>query len=178
MQRNYEVRCETGAKQMMKTKTAIPRREILIGCAATMAVAGLPFQAVASPPKAASAFAPQKQTQGEIQLRQRRHCCRRPRCQRSDDTGDQDDCKQLVYRRTRQSSTSHSSSREIRNKGGSRPLTPKTSRAADLGDDAALEYALDLVRASRAGTLSGSLVKVRDETRPIVYSIPFPAACA
>ena len=53
---------------MMKTKTAIPRREILIGCAATMAVAGLPFQAVASPPKAASAFAPQEQTQGEIQM--------------------------------------------------------------------------------------------------------------
>ena len=52
-------------------------------------------------------------------------------------------------------------------------------RAADLSDEAAaLEYAFDLVRAYRAGRLGGSLVKVRDETRPIVYSIPFLAACA
>jgi hypothetical protein len=52
-------------------------------------------------------------------------------------------------------------------------------RAADLKDDAAaLEYALDLVRASRAGALGSSLVKVRDETRPIVFSIPFLPASA
>jgi hypothetical protein len=51
--------------------------------------------------------------------------------------------------------------------------------AADLTDDAAaLEYALDLVRAARAGALGGSLVKVRDETRPIVFSIPFLPASA
>jgi hypothetical protein len=51
--------------------------------------------------------------------------------------------------------------------------------AADLKDDAAaLEYALDLVRACRAGTLDGSLVKVSDETRPIVFSIPFLPASA
>jgi hypothetical protein len=53
---------------MMKTKTAISRREILISCAVTMAVTGLPFQAAAGQPKPASAFAPQKQTQGEIQM--------------------------------------------------------------------------------------------------------------
>jgi hypothetical protein len=45
--------------------------------------------------------------------------------------------------------------------------------AADLRDDAAaFAYALDLVRAAQAGALGGSLVKVRDETRPIVFSIP------
>ena len=49
---------------------------------------------------------------------------------------------------------------------------------ADLRDDAAaLEYAFDLVRAYRAGA-GGSLVKVRDETRPIVFSIPFRPASA
>jgi hypothetical protein len=51
--------------------------------------------------------------------------------------------------------------------------------AADLRDDAAaLEYAFDLVRASRAGALGGSLVRVWDQTRPIVFSIPFLPACA
>jgi hypothetical protein len=51
--------------------------------------------------------------------------------------------------------------------------------AADLRDDAAaLEHAFDLVRASPAGALGGSLVKVSDETRPIVFSIPFLPACA
>jgi hypothetical protein len=52
-------------------------------------------------------------------------------------------------------------------------------RAADLRDDAAaLEYALDLVRAYRADALAGSLVKVSDEMRPIVFSIPFLPGCA
>jgi hypothetical protein len=52
-------------------------------------------------------------------------------------------------------------------------------RAADLKDDAAaLEYAFDLVRAYKAGAVDGSLVKVRDETRPIVFSIPFLPASA
>jgi hypothetical protein len=51
--------------------------------------------------------------------------------------------------------------------------------AADLRDDAAaFAYALDLVRAAQAGALGGSLVKVRDETRPIVFSIPFLPASA
>jgi hypothetical protein len=51
--------------------------------------------------------------------------------------------------------------------------------AVDLRDDAAaLVYALDLVRAARTGALGGSLVKVRDETRPIVFSIPFLPASA
>jgi pimeloyl-ACP methyl ester carboxylesterase len=53
---------------MIQTKTAISRREILVGCTATMAVAGLPLQAAAGQPKSASAFASQKQTQGEIQM--------------------------------------------------------------------------------------------------------------
>jgi hypothetical protein len=51
--------------------------------------------------------------------------------------------------------------------------------AADLRDDAAaLEYAFELVRAHRASALGGSLVWVRDETRPIVFSIPFLPGCA
>ena len=51
--------------------------------------------------------------------------------------------------------------------------------AADLRDDAAaFAFALDLIRAARAGTLGGSLVKVRDATRPIVFSIPFLPASA
>jgi hypothetical protein len=50
---------------------------------------------------------------------------------------------------------------------------------ADLRDDAAaFAYALDLVRAARAGALGGSLVRVRDQTRPIVFSIPFLPASA
>jgi hypothetical protein len=52
-------------------------------------------------------------------------------------------------------------------------------RAADLTDDAAaLEYAFNLVRAHQVGALGASLVKVRDETRPIVFSIPFLPGCA
>jgi hypothetical protein len=51
--------------------------------------------------------------------------------------------------------------------------------AANLRDDAAaLEYAFDLIRACPAGALGGSLVKVSDETRPIVFSIPFLPASA
>jgi hypothetical protein len=51
--------------------------------------------------------------------------------------------------------------------------------AADLRDDAAaFAFALDLIQAARAGTLGGSLVKVRDATRPIVFSIPFLPASA
>jgi hypothetical protein len=57
--------------------------------------------------------------------------------------------------------------------------TDTPEHAADLNDDvAALEYAFDLVRAYRAGAFGGSLVKVRDETRPIVFSIPFRPASA
>jgi len=52
-----------------------------------------------------------------------------------------------------------------------------TPRAAELSDDAAaLAYACELVRELMQGltpTDRGSLVKVRDETRPIVFSIPF-----
>jgi hypothetical protein len=56
--------------------------------------------------------------------------------------------------------------------------TDTPEHAADLNDDAAaLQYAFDLVRAYRAGA-GGSLVKVRDETRPIVFSIPFRPASA
>jgi hypothetical protein len=51
--------------------------------------------------------------------------------------------------------------------------------AADLRDDAAaFAFALDLIRAARAGALGGSLVRVRDEARPIVFSIPFLPASA
>ena len=53
---------------MIKAKTPISRREILIGCAATMAVARFPNQAAAGQPKSASASAPQKQLQGEIHM--------------------------------------------------------------------------------------------------------------
>jgi non-heme chloroperoxidase len=53
---------------MIKTNTDISRREILIGCAATMAVAGLPLQATAGQPKPAGVLAPQKQIQGETQV--------------------------------------------------------------------------------------------------------------
>ena len=58
----------------------------------------------------------------------------------------------------------------------------QAERAAELKDDAAaLAYACEIVRElmhSLAFTDRSSLVKVRDETRPIVFSIPFLAACA
>jgi non-heme chloroperoxidase len=53
---------------VIKTNTDISRREILIGCAATMAVAGLPLQATAGQPKPASVLALQKQIQGEFHM--------------------------------------------------------------------------------------------------------------
>src|ERR1035438_4650940 len=68
MGRRFEVGFESGATRTMKAKTPISRREILIGCAATMAVAGLPLPAAAGQPKPASALAPQKQDQGEIHM--------------------------------------------------------------------------------------------------------------
>jgi hypothetical protein len=56
-------------------------------------------------------------------------------------------------------------------------------RAAKLSDDAAaLAYACDLVRElTKKGTLAGNpalVVRVRDATRPMVFSVPFLAACA
>jgi hypothetical protein len=55
-------------------------------------------------------------------------------------------------------------------------------RAAELNDDtAALAYACEIVRELMQGLAHAdraSLVKVRDETRPMVLSIPFFAACA
>jgi Domain of unknown function (DUF6894) len=55
-------------------------------------------------------------------------------------------------------------------------------RAAQLKDDAAaLAYACEIVRELMQRLASpehSSLVKVRDETRPMVLSIPFLAACA
>ena len=55
-------------------------------------------------------------------------------------------------------------------------------RAAELTDDAAaLAYACEIVRELMQGLTHAdrrSLVKVRDETRPKVFSIPFFAACA
>jgi hypothetical protein len=57
--------------------------------------------------------------------------------------------------------------------------TDTPERAADLKDDAAaLEYAFDLVRTHRAGALDGSLVRVTDDTRQMVFSIPFLPASA
>jgi non-heme chloroperoxidase len=53
---------------MIKTNTGISRREVLIGCAATMAVAGLPLQATAGQPELAGVLVPQKQIQGEIHM--------------------------------------------------------------------------------------------------------------
>jgi hypothetical protein len=57
-----------------------------------------------------------------------------------------------------------------------------TKRAAELSDDAAaLAHACDIVRElmqSLAHTDRNSLVEVRDETRPRVFSIPFFPACA
>ena len=55
-------------------------------------------------------------------------------------------------------------------------------RAAELCDDAAaLAHACEIVRELMQGLTHAdrsSLVKVRDETRPMVFSIPFFAACA
>ena len=55
-------------------------------------------------------------------------------------------------------------------------------RAAELTDDAAaLAYACEIVRELMQGLAQAdrsSLVKVRDETRSMVFSIPFFAACA
>ena len=57
-----------------------------------------------------------------------------------------------------------------------------TERAAELKDDeAALAFACEIVREltqSLAHTDRTSLVEVRDETRSMVLSIPFLAACA
>jgi hypothetical protein len=54
--------------------------------------------------------------------------------------------------------------------------------AAELKDDAAaLAYACEIVRdrmQSLSHTARSSVVEVRDETRPRVFSIPFLAACA
>jgi hypothetical protein len=55
-------------------------------------------------------------------------------------------------------------------------------RTAELNDDAAaLAYACEIARElmqSFAGADRNLKVKVRDETRPMVLSIPFLAACA
>ena len=57
-----------------------------------------------------------------------------------------------------------------------------TERAAELNDDAAaFAYACEIVRELMQNLHyrdRSSLVKVRDETRPMVLSIPFLAACA
>ena len=57
-----------------------------------------------------------------------------------------------------------------------------TERAAELKDDAAaLAYACEIAREllqSLTHIDRSSLVKVRDETRSMVFSIPFLAACA
>ena len=54
-------------------------------------------------------------------------------------------------------------------------------RSAELNDDAAaLAYACEIVRELMQGLTHAdrsSLVKVRDETRSMVFSIPFFAAC-
>jgi hypothetical protein len=57
------------------------------------------------------------------------------------------------------------------------------NRAAELHDDAAaLAYACELARELRRGDdhtdLKRSLVKVSDDTRPMVLSIPLLAGCA
>jgi hypothetical protein len=55
-------------------------------------------------------------------------------------------------------------------------------RAAELNDDtAALAYACEIVRELMQNLTHAdrsSLVKVSDDTRPMVFSIPFFAACA
>ena len=57
-----------------------------------------------------------------------------------------------------------------------------SERAAELNDDAAaLAYAFEIVRELMQGLTHAdrsSLVKVGDETRPMVFSIPFFAGCA
>ena len=53
---------------MSKTKTPITRREILIGGAAAVAVAGLPLPAAARQPETAGALAPRKQFKGGIEM--------------------------------------------------------------------------------------------------------------
>ena len=58
----------------------------------------------------------------------------------------------------------------------------RANRAAELHDDAAaLAYACELARELRRGddhTDPNSLVKVSDDTRPMVLSIPLLVACA
>ena len=54
-------------------------------------------------------------------------------------------------------------------------------RTAELSDDAAaLAYACEIVRelGQSLAHIDRSLVKVRDETRQMVFSIPFLAGCA
>ena len=54
-------------------------------------------------------------------------------------------------------------------------------RSAELRDDAAaLSYACEMVRelTRTGGSHPASVVEVRDETRPKVFSIPLLAACA
>src|SRR5580658_9498140 len=53
---------------MSKTKTPITRREILIGGAAAVAVAGFPLSAAIGQPNPAGAPAPQKQFRGETHM--------------------------------------------------------------------------------------------------------------
>jgi non-heme chloroperoxidase len=55
-------------QEMSTSKTPISRREILIGGAATVAVAGLPLPAAAGQPKPAGAPAPHKQVRGETYM--------------------------------------------------------------------------------------------------------------
>jgi hypothetical protein len=65
-------------------------------------------------------------------------------------------------------------------RSGGRTLEPPRAVPLD-GDDAALAYACEMVRKLREGggyddpTLS---IKVMDEYRPMVFSIPFLAGCA
>jgi non-heme chloroperoxidase len=51
-----------------KSTTPISRRELLVGGAATVAVAGFPVPAVIGQPNPAGAPAPRKQTRGEIRM--------------------------------------------------------------------------------------------------------------
>src|SRR5580698_5346467 len=53
---------------MKKSKTPISRREILIGGAAAVAVAGFPVPAAVGQPNLVGALAPEKQTRGEIRM--------------------------------------------------------------------------------------------------------------
>lgn len=58
----------------------------------------------------------------------------------------------------------------------------RIEQAAELSDDvAALAYASDMARdlmQSNGRTDTSWLLKVSDETRPMVFAIPFLAACA